>query len=340
MTSTPESHARFVGLVYNPTKVDGSDLRSAVISAAHQAGWAAPQFAETTVDDPGQAAAQKLLDAGAAGILVAGGDGTVRAVSEALAGTGVPLTIVPSGTGNLLARNLHLPVTEPHASIVTAFDGEHAAVDIGRATVTRVDGNQEQHVFVVMAGMGLDAAMIQNTKPELKKRVGWVAYIEGAARSLAGAKPFRIVYQIDDGRLSSTRVHSVLWANCGELPGGITLMPAAEINDGFLDVAIFQPKRWWEWALVWRTVWWQNSVLRRSKAGRAVSDRIAPTGAVRFLQGQWLEVAVEQAQPIELDGDEFGDAIRLLGRVEHGALLVTLPHGHVLPQAPAHAPAG
>lgn len=328
MTTNRADRTRFVTLVYNPVKVDAPDLRAAVIAAAHRAGWAPPRFLETTIEDPGQGATRAAIDDGASGILVAGGDGTVRAVSEAIAGTGVPLTIVPSGTGNLLARNLQLPLTARDDVIATAFDGDRMPVDVGRAQVTRADGSQEDHVFVVMAGIGLDAAMIRNTKPGLKKSVGWVAYVDGAARSLPTAEPFRIMYQLDDDRLVSTRTHSLLWANCGQLPAGIALMPDAAIDDGLLDIGIFQPKRWWEWLLVWRTVWWQNSVLRRSKAGRAMIDLMPANGAVRFLQGNTLEAAVHEPQPIELDGDEFGEAVRMRGRVDPGALVVTVPHGH------------
>jgi hypothetical protein len=77
------------------------------------AGWAEPLFYETTVDELGDGLAREAIAAGADAVLVAGGDGTVRAVSEAMAGVEVPLTIVPSGTGNLLARNLQLPLPIP-----------------------------------------------------------------------------------------------------------------------------------------------------------------------------------------------------------------------------------
>lgn len=100
-------------LVYNPTKVDADDLRARVERAAKDAGWSEPLFYETTVDDLGDDVTRQALKEGVNAVLVAGGDGTVRAVAEAMTGTGVPLTIVPSGTGNLLARNLLLPSTTP-----------------------------------------------------------------------------------------------------------------------------------------------------------------------------------------------------------------------------------
>jgi len=316
---------RFAALVYNPVKVDGADLRSAVIAASHRAGWSSPMLLETTIEDPGQGATRAALDAGAAVVLVAGGDGTVRAVSEAIARTGTPLTIIPSGTGNLLARNLQLPLSEPERMIRAAFTGQRRAVDIGFASVKRADGSVEEHAFVVMAGIGLDAAMIRNTRDELKKSFGWVAYIDGAARSLTTVSPFRVMFQVDDEHILTTRAHSVLWANCGQLPAGIQLLPEASIDDGLLDVAIFRPRSWWGWLAVWRTVWWQNSVLGRTRTGRRVIAMSRGSKAVKFLQGARMDAAVSSPQPIEFDGDELGEAVGLDGRIEQGGLVVMVP---------------
>src|SRR3546814_12220498 len=113
--------------------------------------------------------------------------------------------------------------------IRATFDGDVIPIDAGLARLRREDGSTEEHGFVVMAGMGLDAAMIANTNPQLKKTVGWVAYVDGAARSLVTAKPFRIVYQLDDHRLHSARVQIILFPNCGPLPAGLALTPQASL---------------------------------------------------------------------------------------------------------------
>src|SRR5688572_12914534 len=97
-------------LIYNPIKADGTALRASLTRLSSEAGWAEPLFYETTVDDLGDDVTRQALEAGVDAVLVAGGDGTVRAVSEAMSGSGVRLAIVPSGTGNLLARNLKLPL--------------------------------------------------------------------------------------------------------------------------------------------------------------------------------------------------------------------------------------
>ncbi|WP_298040460.1 diacylglycerol kinase family protein [uncultured Microbacterium sp.] len=322
------SRHRQAALVYNPLKVDEKRLRAAVRDLSKQAGWAHPAFYPTTVDDAGQGVAREAIERGVEVVLVAGGDGTVRAVAESVAGTGTPLAIVPSGTGNLLARNLGLPLASAETMIRAALGDNRHPIDIGWAELTREDGTHEEHAFVVLAGIGLDADMIANTRPDLKKTVGWVAYVDGAARSLPRAKPFRIVYQVDASRLHSTKVQSVLFANCGTLPAGIALIPSASIADGLLDVALIQPSGVFGWLGVWRKIWWDNSVLRRFRAGRRVLQRRGRDASIRYRRGNSAEAAATDPTPIELDGDAFGAAVRIRCRVDRGALLLALPEGH------------
>jgi len=315
-------------LVYNPTKVDADALRKSVADHAKAAGWAEPLFYETTVEDLGDDVTRQALDEKVDAVLVAGGDGTVRAVSEAMGGSGVPLTIVPSGTGNLLARNLRLPLDDPDAMVAATFDGETLEMDLGWARLQRPDGEIAEHAFVVMGGIGLDAAMIANTNPQLKKTVGWVAYVDGAARSLANAKPFRVVYQLPGRRLHAARVQSVLFANCGSLPAGLELIPEASVTDGALDIVIFQPKGPFGWLFVWRRVAWDNSVLRRFRAGRKVLAITTRDNSVLYTRGEGIELAPTEAQPVQLDGDEFGEAVNVRTRIAPRDLIVTVPKGH------------
>lgn len=324
----PARVLRQAALIYNPIKVDEKRLRRLLRDISKLEGWDRPAFYETTLDDAGQQATRHALAQGVDVVLVAGGDGTVRAVAEAIAGTGTPLAILPSGTGNLLARNLGLPLADPATMMHAALGDFHHPIDIGWALLTRPDGERAEHAFVVLAGMGLDADMIAKTRSDLKKSVGWVAYVDGAARSLAGAKPVRMVYQLDRGRLHTTKVHSMLFANCGTLPAGIALIPEASIADGTMDVAVIQPSGVLGWLGVWRKIWWDNSVLRRFRAGRRVLQRRGRDASVRYLRGLTAEAAAQLPTPIELDGDEFGEAVRIRCRIDPGALLVALPAGH------------
>jgi diacylglycerol kinase family enzyme len=327
MSASEDQHPH-AALVLNPVKVDAKKLRGTLQALSKKHGWGPPRFYETSVADPGRQAASTAMAEGAAAVLAAGGDGTVRSVSEAMAGTGIPLAIVPGGTGNLFARNLGLPLLDPEKVMDSVFTGFTHPVDIGWAELTQQDGTSSEHGFVVLAGMGLDADMIANTRPDLKKTVGWVAYLEGAARSLPRAKPFRVVYQLDDGRLHSTKVHSMLFANCGALPAGIALMPDASLDDGTMDIAVIQPTGPLGWMGVWRKVWWDNSVLRRSRAGRRVLERRGKEASIRYLRGQRAEAAMVSPTSIELDGDEMGTAVRMTCRIQQGGLSILLPAGH------------
>ncbi|WP_434810938.1 diacylglycerol/lipid kinase family protein [Microbacterium sp. bgisy189] len=315
-------------LVFNPVKADGPSLKALVSNLSSEHGWDEPLFYETTVEDLGDGVTREALEQQPSAVLVAGGDGTVRAVSEAMTGSGVPLTIVPSGTGNLLARNLRLPLEKPEPMVRATFDGTTQQIDVGIARMTRESGETEERAFVVMGGMGLDAAMIANTSGDLKKRVGWVAYVDGAAKSLIGAKPFEIMYQLAGHKMHRATVHSVLFANCGSLPAGLELIPEASVSDGQLDIALFQPKSALGWLLVWRRVAWDNSVLRKFRAGREILKLRTKDNSVRYSRGDGIDVAAQGLHPVQLDGDEFGEATQMRVHVEAGALIVTLPKGH------------
>src|SRR6185312_7567763 len=104
--------------------------------------------------------------------MACGGDGTVRTVAEALAGTGVPLGLIPAGTGNLLARNLDMNLDDMGAATRVALAGDDRAVDVGRITIDDGSGPGEEQVFLVMAGMGFDATIMETAPEALKARVG------------------------------------------------------------------------------------------------------------------------------------------------------------------------
>ena len=170
-------------VVYNPIKVDIEKVKSAVAAAESEAGWAETLWFETTEEDAGQGVTASAIRRGASVVIAAGGDGTVRAVAEALRDSGVSLALLPSGTGNLLARNLELPLTNLEQAVEIAFTGDDRQIDLGMVEIVRADGDSEEHAFLVMAGLGLDAKMIKNTNSTLKKAVGWLAYVEDLALS-------------------------------------------------------------------------------------------------------------------------------------------------------------
>jgi diacylglycerol kinase (ATP) len=316
---------RHAAIVYNPIKADLRRLTTLVAAAEQSAGWAPSQWFPTTVEDAGQLVTKTALDQGAAVVLAAGGDGTVRAVAEGLRDSRVPIAIIPCGTGNLLARNLGLSLTDLERAVRTAFTGGDRRIDLGLVVITRADGSAEQHVFLVMAGVGLDAKMIALTNPKLKKAVGWLAYIDAGVRALPEVTSVKLHFSIDGAPERSTSIHTILIGNCGSLPGGILLMPDARPDDGILDIAALKPSGPFGWLKVWNRVTWENGVLRRSAIGRSIIDLTADVKDVLYATGRDVRLTVEHPQEVQLDGERFGEAKSVHAWVEPGALTVKVP---------------
>lgn len=317
--STRKPHA---AVVYNPTKVDLRKLRRLVGKVEADSRWARTKWFETSTTDAGTGMARDALAKGASLVLAAGGDGTVRAVAEALRGSGVPLGLIPAGTGNLLVRNLDLSVTNLESAVATAFTGRDRAIDLGIAEISREDGSRETHGFLVMAGLGLDARMIAKTNAKLKKAVGWLAYVDAGVRALPKLEPVRLRYRLDDAAHRSLNAHTLIIGNCGALPGGILLLPEAELDDGILDIAALKPRGRFGWLRVWNKITWENGVLRKSAAGRRIIDLTADVRDVAYFRGARLLVELERPEAFQLDGDEFGKVTAVECYTDPGALIV------------------
>ncbi|MFF1876618.1 diacylglycerol/lipid kinase family protein [Leifsonia sp. NPDC058230] len=279
-------------------------------------GWAASGWFETSQVDDGRGAAESAAASGPALIVIVGGDGTLRASAEVLAGAGIPLGLVPAGTGNLFARELRLPVNNLGAAVATAFAGVDRHADMGRAVLTRQNGEQEERAFLVMAGIGLDAHMAAHTNQRLKKRIGWLAYSDPIARSILGNKQFDMFYTLDDNPEVSMRAHTVIVGNSGSLTAGLLLIPAATVDDGFLDAVVFRPRGGGGWTNIGYRLTF-NRVLHRTRFGRLVARLTPQPRAIRYAQAKTMRVRFREPQEIQLDGDPNGTVI--------GATLTIVP---------------
>jgi diacylglycerol kinase family enzyme len=285
-------------VVHNPTKVtDLPALKKRVEPVMARAGWEPPLWLETTVEDPGAGMAKQAVGEGCDVVFVAGGDGTVMAAATALAGSGVPLAILPTGTGNLLARNLDLPFTDEDACLRIGLSGRTRAIDVGA-----VEGRK----FVVMAGLGFDAAMMRDAPEGLKKKVGWPAYVVSATKHLRG-RGIRVALTLDEGEPLNRRVRTVVVGNVGKLQGNIPLLPDAVPDDGVLDVVVISIRNVFDWVRV------GSRVMRRAD----VPDR-----RMERFTAKHIVIEASHSQPRQLDGDVIEDGRRLDIEVEAGALLV------------------
>ncbi|WP_454296758.1 diacylglycerol/lipid kinase family protein [Salana multivorans] len=313
--------SRHAAVVYNPVKVPLDRVRRAVQGQERGHGWGGSRWYETSSDDSGRRAAEEALAGDPAVVIVAGGDGTVRTVAEAVYETATPLALLPAGTGNLLARNLRLPLNDVEGAVAAAFTGETRDVDVAVAELEDETGARRTRVFLVMAGIGLDAEMAEHTSAMAKKRLGWMAYVTPIARSVIANRLFHVDYRVDGGRTRSARAHTVIVGNCGTLTGNMLLIPTAKIDDGLLDVVMLRPKGRFGWAGIGTRLALQG-VAHRSGFGRRML-RLAPDlQALAYAQGRRFDARFETPHGIELDGDSLGLVVRARITVRPGALQI------------------
>ncbi len=317
-TPMPRSHAekseplpqalpssRRLAVVLNPIKVeDVGQFQSIVTAMALEAGWSAPAWHLTTVDDSGTGQAERASVAGADLVIVCGGDGTVREVCAELAGTGIPVGIVPAGTGNLLARNLDIPLYI-RAAVDIALTGQDRAIDMVAVT----GDNIEDSHFMVMAGMGFDAAIMEGVNEDIKNKVGWLAYVFSALKSLMFPVT-KVEIVMDGGEPTTHRARTVLVGNVGYLQAGMPLLPDASIDDGQLDVVILYPRRFLSWVPL---------------AYRVLAKRPHTDDTINRMTGQRVSIRAATDTPRQLDGDSIGLGRELHAECIHGRLLVRVP---------------
>ncbi len=296
-------------IIVNPTKFSNlPSLRQRITDACAAEGWGEPIWLETTAADPGTGQARQAVAEGAVLVCPLGGDGTVRAVAAAIVGTETPLGLLPGGTANLLARNLDLPVDSLDRALQVALTGQNKRVDVGRLSVDRSGQHErlEEHIFLVMAGLGFDAAIMAGAPESLKSRVGSAAYLVSGVRNLAGPG-FKVRVKFDNELEFTRRTRTVIIGNCGKLLGGLVLMPDAKVDDGRLDTILLSPRGVVGWTAV------AGRVVTRQRKGHAMIDHHA---------GQDVRIRSDRAEEVQIDGDTIGPARAISATVDHLALVV------------------
>ncbi|MDQ0612728.1 diacylglycerol kinase (ATP) [Microbacterium sp. W4I4] len=304
-----------IGIVWNPTKIDEDQLKDAVGSAlgddVEVLWW------ETAEDDPGRAMAQDAVDAACDVVIAVGGDGTVRSVAEVLAGAerAPQLGIVPQGTGNLLARNLGVPLGSIPKALATIAAGRHREIDMGWV---RVGDDDAETGFLVMIGFGLDAHMLAETDDGLKNKAGWLAYVEAMGRAFTAAENVEFTLSLDEGEEQRMSGHTLLVGNCGTIQGGVTLLPDAVPDDGQLDLLLVSAENAVQWAQTLRTIVWDNGI-RRLIGG---SEETVSTESAQHLTGTAGRVRLDKPVAFEIDGEESGEVDAFDVRVQPAALRI------------------
>jgi diacylglycerol kinase (ATP) len=304
-TDLPPEQRRRAAVIFNPTKVtDWVTFRRHVEYELKTRGWERALWLETTTDDPGRAMTEQAVREGVDLVLGAGGDGTIRVICSGLAGTGVPFGLIPAGTGNLLAKNIGIPLDEA-AALDVAFDGVDKAVDLVQLSV---DGGPPDH-FAVMAGIGIDAVIMEGTDPNLKRAVGSAAYFLSAARN-ANHPALQATITVDDGPPLKRKAHVIVIGNVGFLQANIQLIPDARADDGLLDVLVASPRGIRDWVRI------TTQVLTRQRRRDAQVDR---------LTGRKVTISVDGRDHFQVDGDTVGECSTMTAVVRPQALLMRVP---------------
>lgn len=343
-------------VIVNPTKIESmDDLRRTLDALLTAEGWQPPLVLGTTAQDPGLGQTSAALAEGVDLVCAMGGDGTVRAVAEVLSGTSIPMGLLPAGTGNLLARNLLVPMDSLAAAVAVATGGRNRHIDVGWITLDPdvepsadprplSDGDPpapeptpesapgvapgavpsmapsmgpstgpgaaparaRRQAFLVMAGMGFDAHVMEETSEVFKSRVGVAAYFAQGAKHIFRPR-FTTTLVIDDGAPITCKARTILAGNCGRLTGGIQLMPDAVVDDGELNVVAITAKGLYGIAGA------ATHILARKPESHAQLDRWT---------ARRVEVRVETPQKVEIDGDVIGSASHTLIEVAPRSLIV------------------
>jgi diacylglycerol kinase (ATP) len=262
-------------------------------------GFTDPLWYEVTKSRRAPKYARRALTHGADVIFVWGGDGMVQHCIDAVAGTEAVLAILPAGTANLLAANLHVPAGLTEA-VRVGLHGDRRQLDTGS-----VNGEH----FAVMAGAGFDARMIKQADRGMKDRIGRAAYLYTGARNL-GARRAKAVIEVDGRRFFKGRVSCVLVGNVGKVLGGIQAFHGAQPDDGLLELGVVTAKNPAQWA---RTL------------GRVMQGKAEKSPFVQVTRGRRVRVRFDRPFLYELDGGARPAARKLRIKVHPASVTICVP---------------
>ena len=257
----------------------------------------------TTAPGAARQLAQEAVAEGFHRIVAAGGDGTVNEVANGLLDVGtsrysdVALGIIPLGTVNVFAKELGIP-TRVEEALRVIEAGHSRNIDVPFATFRTASQSEEARAFLQLAGAGLDARAIARVRWDLKKKFGPLAYI------MAGFEALRErIAPIAAQSAENTASGPLVLVGNGRFYGGrFAVFPNADLNDGWLDVAVF-PKAGLGTLLLFGLGWLTGNVNRW-------------TGAIVW-KTQQLTLSCPDAMPVELEGDNVGflpAVIRITGQ--------------------------
>ena len=210
--------------IYNPNAGNNNAARKANIlkklyAVPNSKVWETTKALEATYFT------KKAIEENASRIIAVGGDGTVNEVASVLTETTIPLGIIPIGSGNGLARHLHIPL-KFEAALDKAIHGHEIAIDVGLLN---------NKMFFCTAGIGFDAKVAQ-LFAKSKKR-GFFNYIKATISALIIYKPIEI--SINHGPMQ--KVYSLTFANASQFGNNAYISPFSDLQDAYLEMVKIKP---------------------------------------------------------------------------------------------------
>ncbi|MCU1676818.1 MAG: hypothetical protein JWM93_1576 [Frankiales bacterium] len=286
-----------VVVVFNP--VSGLNPKE-VRAALTEAGLTDLTWVETTKEDPGTDAAAAAVEEGASLVVACGGDGTVMACVSGVAGSDVPLAVIPAGTGNLLARNFAIELTLGGAARIAA-NGVRRPIDVG------ILGGEK---FAVMAGIGFDAQMLRDAPRDLKDKVGWLAYVISGVQTARNSPVAHFEMLLDGKRTVRRRGRGVLVGNVGELQAGLPVLAGAVPDDGVFEIGLLAAQSPLEWV----------GLLARLVLRRTPRDQ-----QLEVFTAAHVEITADRELPMQLDGDVRPSTRTFTAEILPKSLLLCVP---------------
>lgn len=236
---------------------------------------------------------------GARMIIAVGGDGTVADVAEAAVVRGIPLAILPGGSTNIIARELRVPADADAGAALLVGDHRLKAIDVGVS---------DRHVFVHMAGAGFDSRFFARTNARLKRKVGWLAYVPAAGKTLFD-RPSTVRVVVDGQEITAVSPLVMIANGRSVVRPSMKIAPGISKSDGFLDVFVVT-------AL--------SPAAKLRVLGRFATHQLDRSPFVTRLRGRHVELDADPPLPVQLDGDVTGET-PITFDIQPGALQVVVP---------------
>ena len=269
-------------IVFNPQAGQGSMLRQALAQVTQiwrQQHWQVELQPTRWAGDATFWSAQAATQ-GYDIVVAAGGDGTVNEVANGLVGTKTALAVLPVGTVNIWARELGLPM-DVTRSATALLQAHLRPVDLGKAG--------DRH-FLLMAGVGFDAAVTAGVCPHEKKRFGAIAYLKRAFHLAWQWRGVRSLIRIDGQRVRG-RILMVVIGN-SQLYGGVFKMTAhATIDDGLLDVCVIKG---------------HTLLTAPLRLLSIFTRRYNLDPKVKYYRARHVSIQGKRTLPVQVDGDYLG----------------------------------